>query len=64
MTNEGAAFLNRLVLGWRIVTRDGRELDRGTATLATLAPDETATIGLRGRAPYRADWARVLITRG
>lgn len=63
VTNEGGVFLNGPVFAWRILDAGGRELDRGAARLATLAPGETSTIELVGRRDYREGWARVAFTR-
>ena len=61
--NDGEDYLNGLVLTWRILAAGRRELDRGTARWPNLAPGETATVELRGRAPYSNSWARVVFAR-
>jgi len=63
VTNVGAAYINGLRLTWRIVSDDSRELDRGTAEWPNLAPGETATVELRGRARYSNSWTRVVFAR-
>ena len=61
--NDGKEYVNGLTLTWRILAADSRELDRGTTTWPNLAPGETATVQLRGRAPYSKSWARVVFAR-
>lgn len=60
VTNTGRRYLNRLTIGWSIVSRRGVRLDAGRAGIANLAPGETATIVLTGSRRYTRGWAFVV----
>jgi hypothetical protein len=57
--NAGAAYLNGPAVRWRILGRDGSELDGGVVRWPSLAPGETRTVELEGSRRYSDDWARV-----
>lgn len=59
LTNTGAAFLNDAELQWQILDAIGQVLDQGDVTVATLAPGETTSLVLVGRAAHDDGWASV-----
>jgi hypothetical protein len=59
ITNGGDAFLNQLVISWRILDTAGQVLDQGEISWPNLAPGETSTMALPGSAPFVADWDRI-----
>ncbi len=60
VTNAGRRYVNRLTIGWSIVSRRGVRLDAGRVGIASLAPGETATVSLTGSRRYTRAWAFVV----
>src|SRR6266540_1928005 len=59
VTNTSQAFLNGIVISWRILDSAGQPIDQGQISWPNLAPGETATVPLNGSMPYLDTWARV-----
>ena len=60
--NVGTAFLNQLVLSWRILDSATQVLDQGEFTWPNLAPGETTTITFIGKAAFLETWNRIEFT--
>lgn len=58
-SNIGEAYLNNLVISWKILDGAGGVLDQGEMTWPNLAPNETATIPFAGTENYADNWDRV-----